>query len=60
MIVCLLIHCCQEELNHMMTHLKKSGFDKAAVMQIFKERKAKFDQATEEYKRAENLVVTNL
>ena len=38
-----------------MTHMKKSGFDKAAVMHIFKERKAKFDQATEEYEKAENL-----
>ena len=44
----------QVELDEMMSNMQKSGFDKGAAIQIFKERKAKYDLAKEEYERAYN------
>ena len=49
----------QEELNEMMSNMKKSGFDKEAIMQVFKERKAKLNQALEEYEKATEAAPTN-
>ena len=46
----------QDELNEMMSNMRKSGFDKEAMMQIFKERKVKLNKALEEYeKKTESL-----
>ena len=42
----------QDELDEMMINMKKSGFDKDAVIKIFKERKARYDQAVDEYEKA--------
>ena len=42
----------QDELNDMMSNMRKSGFDKDAMMQVFKERKAKLNQALEEYEKS--------
>ena len=39
----------QDELNEMMSNMRKSGFDKEAMMQVFKDRKAKLNQALEDY-----------
>ena len=36
----------------MMSNMRKSGFDKDAMMQVFKERKAKLNQALEEYEKS--------
>ena len=44
----------QVELDEMMSNMQKSGFDRDAVIQIFKERKAKYDLAKAEYERAYN------
>ena len=44
----------QVELDEMMSNMQKSGFDRDAVIQIFKERKAKYDHAKDEYERSYN------
>ena len=44
----------QDELNEMMTNMMKSGFDKEAMMNIFKDRKAKLIQALEEHEKVSN------
>ena len=42
----------------MMSNMRKSGFDKDAMMQVFKERKAKLNKALEEYeKKTESLPI---
>ena len=41
----------QDELNEMLSTMKKSGFDKEAMMQILQERKSKLDKALEEYEK---------
>ena len=42
----------------MMSNMRKSGFDKEAMMQVFKERKAKLNQALEEYQKKESLYLS--
>ena len=39
----------QDELNEMMSNMRKSGFDKETMMQVFKDRKAKLNEALEDY-----------
>ena len=43
----------------MMNNMKKSRFDKESVIKILKERKAKFDQATEEFENSMTDVTPN-